>query len=431
MPLPTSLHPRTSNLNQRQEWRDWSGYFGAGVYEMHHEREYWAIRNAAALIDVSPLFKYEFRGPEAENALNRILTRDVRKCRIGQVIYTPWCDDHGKLIDDGTLARLGDDHFRLTAADPSLRWFQDCAYGMDVEIRDVSTELSALALQGPNARAILQTLLPDPLSPDSHPSTTSGLRPPSAQDAITQLPQLPQLPHYPISQLPYYRLTHATLNGIPLTITRTGYTGDLGYELWFAPEHALAVWDCLMEAGEGYGIMPVGLAALDIARVEAGLILIEVDYIPAPKAFIPEQKSSPFEAGLGWAVKFTEGNDFIGRKALEAEAARPPEWALAGLEIDWLSLEEIFGEADLPPQVTGRASRSSVPVYAGHRQIGYVTSHTFSPILKKYIALATLEARFAQPGKELEMEFTVEHHRKRGRARVVGLPFYHPPHKKD
>jgi len=397
MPLPTPFHPRTSELNQGQEWRHWSGYLGAGVYEMFHEREYWAIRNAAALIDVSPLFKYEFTGPDAERALNRIMTRDVRKCRVQQVMYTPWCDDEGKVIDDGTVSRLDGQHFRVTSADPSWRWFKDCAWGMDVEIRDVSAELASLALQGPNSRAILHSLL-NPQSQISNPN--------------------------------YYHLTHATLADIPLTITRTGYTGDLGYELWFDPKYAVRVWDCLMEAGEGYGIMPAGLAALDISRIEAGLVLIEVDYISSPRTFIPGQKSSPFEIGLGWAVKFTEGNDFVGRKALEAEAKNGSTWATVGVEIDWVSLEKIYGAKDLPVQVTGRANRSSVPLHIGHRQVGYVTSRTFSPILKRYIGLATLETQFNKPGTELEMESTVEHHSERGKAVVRKLPFYEPEWKK-
>jgi aminomethyltransferase len=282
---------------------------------------------------------------------------------------------------------LDENHFRVTAADPSLRWFQDCTSGMDVEIRDVSEDLAALALQGPLSRDVLRHILPG------------------------------------IDSLGFFKLAQTRHRRFPLTITRTGYTGDLGYELWVAPEHAPALWDDLFEHGVAYGLMPTGLAALDITRIEAGLILIEVDYIPAPRTFIPAQKSSPFEVGLGWAVKFSDDNPFVGRAALEAEAARPSGWRFAGLEIDWVSLEEIYGAVELPPQVTGRANRTSVPLYTGHRQVGYATSHTFSPLLKKYIGLATIETRFAEPGTVLEMEFTVEHHRRRGRAAVVELPF--------
>jgi aminomethyltransferase len=408
MPLPTPLHPRTAPLNQPHEWRQWSGYLGAGMYEMHHEREYWAIRNSAALIDVSPLFKYEITGPDAARLVQRIITRDITACRIGQILYSPWCDDAGHVIDDGTIARLGESHYRVTAADPSYRWFTDAARGLDVTIRDVSTQLAALALQGPNSRLILEKM------------TEDGGRG-TGEPTITNLQS-------PISNLKYYTLTQGLYRTHPLTITRTGYTGDLGYELWIAPEHAPALWDELLDKGDGYGILPAGLAALDIARIEAGLVLIEVDYISAPRTFIPQQKSTPFELGLGWAVKFTGGNDFIGRAPLEG--GNDPQWALAGLEIDWVSLEHIYGKVGLPPQVTGRANRSSIPIYTGHRQVGYASSHTFSPILKKYIALATLETRYAAPGTELDIEFTVEHKRERGSARVVALPFYNPERKR-
>jgi len=389
MPIPTAFHPRTALLNQRQEWRDWSGYLTAGVYENYHEREYFAIRNSAALIDVSPLFKYEVSGPGALQLLNRVMTRDIRRCQVGGVMYSPWCDDDGKVIDDGTIARLAEDRFRVTSADPSLRWFQDCGYGLEAEVRDVSAGLAALALQGPKSRAILETIV-------------------RGAD---------------VKALKYFGLVEATVAGFPLIITRTGYTGDLGYELWVNPEHALTLWDCLLDAGAGYGIMPAGIAALDIARIEAGLLLIEVDYISASKAFIEEQKSSPHEIGLGWAVQLTEGNDFVGRAALEAERLRNPAWCFVGLEVDWVSLEGIFGEVDLPPQVTGRASRSPAPLYQGFQQIGQVTSSTFSPVLKKFIALGTVRPGFAAAGTEVEMEVTVEYSRKRAQATVVTLPF--------
>lgn len=395
MPIPTPLHSRTAALCTTQEWRDWSGYLSAVTYGPSHELEYYAVRNAAGLLDVSPLYKYEIRGADALRLVDRLVTRDVSKCRVGQVIYTPWCDEDGKVIDDGTLARLGSQHFRLTAADPSLRWLQDVGYGLEVELGDVSTQIAALALQGPNSCAILQSLFP------------------AAK----------------LSSLRYYHLLQAEFNGAPLTITRTGYTGDLGYELWLAPEHAPALWDRLMETGRGYGILPLGLAALDILRVEAGLLLIEVDYTSTLHARIPEQKSSPYEIGLGWAVELGKA-DFIGRRALQAEHAAGAPRSLVGLEVSWRDLEALFGEANLPPQVAGRASRTPVPVYAGGEHIGQATSMVFSPILKKYIALATVRSGYAQVGEELEFEITVEYVRQRARAIVGKTPFYNPPQKR-
>jgi aminomethyltransferase len=190
------------------------------------------------------------------------------------------------------------------------------------------------------------------------------------------------------------------------------------------------LWDRLIDCGQGYGILPAGMAALDVARIEAGLILIQVDYKSARLALIEDQKSSPYELNLGWTVGFSKPA-FVGRAALVAEQARRPQWALAGLEIDWPSLEQAFGKAGLVPQVAGRASRAAVPVYRNGRQAGQATSLAFSPMTKKYVAIATLEKRFAVPGTLLEMEVTVEYARRRASARVVRLPFFNPPRKRD
>ena len=395
MPIPTAFHSRTSPLCESHEWRDWSGFLAAATYEHSHEREYYAIRNAAALIDVSPLFKYEVRGPQALQLVNRVMTRDLARCAVGQVMYSPWCDDKGKVIDDGTIARLEVDRFRITAADPNLAWFQDCGYGLEAIVEDISANLAALAVQGPNARRVLQ-------------------------QAITGVD---------LEGLKYYRLGQASAGGIPLEISRTGYTGDLGYELWVAPEHAGQLWDLLMEAGAGYGITPAGMVALDLARIEAGLVLIQVDYISARQALIAAQTSSPYEIGLGWAVDLRK-EAFVGRRALAEEKRRGSPWQLVGLEVDWVSLEALFGEVDLVPRVAGRASRLAVPVYRDGRQVGQATSQAFSPILKKYITLATLESQAAAPGSQVEVEVTVEYSRRKAKARVVAPPFFDPPRKR-
>jgi aminomethyltransferase len=401
MPIPTPFYPRTSLLCESHEWRGWSGYLAAATYEPSHEREYYAIRNSAAMIDVSPLFKYVIRGPDAERLANRIMTRDVTKCAVGQVIYSPWCDDDGKVIDDGTISRLAPDTFRVTAADPNLRWFQDCGYGMQAEVVDVSSELAALALQGPNARKILK-------------ETFTG---------------------FDLDALRYYRFGQGYVADLPVTVSRTGYTGDLGYELWVTPKAAGQLWDHLMEAGMGYGITPAGMIALDIARIEAGLLLIEVDYISSRKALIEAQKSSPFEIGLGWAVDLDK-QEFVGRRALLDEKHQDTSrWQWAGFEVIWESLEALYASVDLAPQLAGRASRSPVPVYQDDRQIGQVTSHTFSPLLKKYIGLGTLQKPYPIPGSRVQadqvgMEFTIEYVRRRAEARIVKTPFFNPPRKR-
>ena len=390
----TPFHPRTSALCVSQAWRRWAGYTVASSYELLHDREYHAIRSSAALLDVSPLYKYLVRGKDAARLLDRVVTRDVAKCQVRQVLYTPWCDAAGKVIDDGTISRLDEQTFRMTSADPNLRWLHENSVGMSVTIEDVSESTAALALQGPNSRTILQQLTDADLS---------GLR--------------------------YFRLTPATVRGIQVTISRTGYTGDLGYEIWVDAPNALALWDALIDAGSPYGITPAGILALDIARIEAGLMLIEVDYFSARHALIESQKSSPFELNLGWTVSL-EKEHFVGRGALAAEARRGPHWEFVGLEVDWDSLERLYAEVGLPPRLPTVAWRTSVPVYVGGEQVGYATSGCWSPLLKKYLALAHLRSPHGRPGAEVRMEVTVEHHRRQATARVVKTPFFNPERKR-
>jgi aminomethyltransferase len=375
-------------LCESHAWRRWAGYLAASSYALTHEREYHAIRAAAALFDISPLYKYRVRGKDAARFLDLVVTRKISGLQVGQVAYTPWCDAAGKVLDDGTVARLGEDEFRVTAAEPNLRWFQDNAAGLDVRIDDVSESLAALALQGPLSRAILAE-----------------------------------------GDLKYFRIKESSLGGIPVQVSRTGYTGDLGYEIWCSAEHALALWDALIEAGTPYGIVPAGMLALDVARIEAGLMLIDVDYVPARKALIDSQTSSPFELDLAWAVDLRKER-FVGREALAAEAANGPQWRFVGIEIDWPSLEGLYAEAGLATRLPGSAWRTSVPIYAGSEQAGYATSGGWSPLLKKYLALAHLRAQWAEPGTALDIEITVEHRRKRAVCRVVKKPFFDPERKR-
>jgi len=385
------FHERTSALCVSHAWRRWAGYLAASSYELTHEREYHVIRTAAALFDVSPLYKYLVRGRDAARLLDLVVTRNVQKAAVGQVLYTPWCDHAGKVIDDGTVARLDETTFRMTSAEPSLRWLQDNAVGLEVEINDVSESIGALSLQGPLAGAILESL-----------------------GAPT---------------LKYFRIARATLGGVPVTLSRTGFTGDLGYEIWVEAPLALRLWDTLMEVGRGYGIMATGLLALDMARLEAGLMLIDVDYVPARKALIASQLSSPYELDLAWTVSL-EKERFNGREALAAEKARGPAWQFVGIELDWNSLERLYAEVGLATRLPNAAWRMSVPLYSDGEQVGYATSGGWSPLLKKYIALAHVPSGRAAPGTPLEMEVTVEHRRKRVAARVVKKPFFDPPRKR-
>ncbi len=391
----TPFHERTSALCQPQNWRRWAGYFVVGSYELTIEREYWAIRNSAALIDVTPLMKYVIRGTDAARLLDRITTRNIQKMKVGQVYYTGWCDDEGKMIDDGTVSRLDETTFRLTSADPNLRWLSMNAVGLSVEITEVTDAVAALSFQGPNTRTVLNRCC-----------------------------------EKPVDELKYFRLMKNKISGVEVTISRTGYTGDLGYEIWIDAKNALAIWDTLMDTGHDYGITPVGILAMDMARVEAGLFMIEVDYTSSTHAWINAQKSSPFELGLDWTVSLDKPDYFVGRRALEREKKEGSLWKLVGLDVDWAGMEELFAEVDLPPMVPGSAVRASLPVFVEEAQVGYVSTSSWSPLLKKYIALAHIERPYYEVGTDVRMEITVQHHRKQAPAKVVKLPFYEPEWKK-
>jgi len=394
MPIGTPFHERTFRLCESLNYREWSGYYTVSAYEAHHDHEYNAIRNAAALIDISPLFKYRVTGKDATRLVDRVITRDVRKVSVGQVIYTPWCDEHGKVIDDGTVSRLEENIYRWTAADPSLRWFTQNAVGLDVQIEDISERIAALALQGPTSARLLKAVVEDA----------------------------------DIGSLKYFRVTTGRIAGVPVEISRTGYTGDLGYEIWADADRALNVWDALIEGGRAFDITPAGMLALDVARIEAGLLLIDIDFNSSKKALVEEQKYSPIEMGLGRLVDLDK-NRFVGQQALIEEKKRGHRKQIVGLEIDWTEVEKLYEAVGLPPAVSPIASRVAVPVFRNGTQIGKATSTTWSPVLKKMIGLATVKREFAKASTEIEVEITVEAIRHRVRARVTKTPFYNPKQK--
>ena len=386
---------RTSQLNESQEWRRWSGYLSATNYELTHDNEYFAIRTKAALLDITPLYKYIIQGPDSQRFLDRLVTRNINICKVGQVMYTPWCDEGGKVIDDGTVQRLSKGKFRITSAEPNLEWLEYNAAGMDLTILDDSVNTAALAIQGPNSRDILNAVSSDSLN-----------------------------------NLKFFWMMNTNFGDMPVSISRTGYTGDLGYEIWMDPNDALFIWDLLLEKGKPYGITPTGLQALDIARIEAGLILLDVDYISSRHAIIESRKSSPYELGLGWAVKMKK-KYFIGKQALERELTRGPEWEFVGIEIQWTELENHYRNVGLAPGLPSTAWRTSTPLYYNHEQVGYATSGAWSPILKRYIALAHVKSIYAIEGTELQFELKVEHFRKLTTAKVVKTPFFDPERKRS
>ena len=376
-------------------WKDWSGYYAVCSYDPYNERGYFAFRHAAGLIDVTPLFKYDIRGDDAAAFLSRVMVKDISKLKTGQVTYCCWCDDRGKVIDDGTVWRLDDTCFRATAAEPNLAWFTRNARGFDVTIEDVTRRVAALSLQGPNSREILKRVAGDGLE-----------------------------------ALRFFRLMNTRIDGFDAVVTRTGYTGDLGFEIWVDNDRAVALWDAVVSAGRPYGMEPAGLDAMDMTRVEAGFILNGVDYFSANHCLIDARKVSPFEAGLGWTVKL-EREPFNGQAALRAEEKRGSARAFVGLDIDWDELEMLFAQHGLPPEVPRGAWRTAVPVYApeGH-QVGQATSGSWSPTLKKNLALATVKASHAAIGTELRIEVTVEYVRRQVKAVVCNKPFFDPPRKR-
>jgi aminomethyltransferase len=393
LPVGTAFHERTFPLCHSLNYREWSGYYTVSVYEVHHEHEYNAIRNAAALIDISPLYKYLITGKDATKLVNRVITRDINKVSVGQVIYCCWCDEQGKVIDDGTITRLEENKYRWTAADPSLRWFSQNGLNMDVQVEDISEKIAALALQGPTSAGLLKSVA-----------------------------------EADIANLKYFRFTHGKIAGVPVDISRTGYTGDLGYEIWAPWNDAVRVWDAFNAKGKQFDLHAAGMLALDVARVEAGLLLIEVDYTSSKKALIPSQRYSPYELGFDKMVHLNKGN-FIGREALEKDKKNGVPRQFVGLEIDWIEVEDAFEKFGLTPAAPSQASRAAVPVYCGEKQVGKATTTTWSPILKKMIALASIESDHAKLGAKLQMELTIEAMRKKVGSKIVKMPFFNPARK--
>ncbi len=398
MPLKTPFHPRTSELNKNLDWKEWAGYFAANSYNVINDFEYFSFRHSAGLIDITPLFKYKISGKDASMFLSRLIVKDIRKLALNQATYCCWCDDHGMVIDDGTVMRFGENEYFVTAADPSYSWFSRFIKKLDVQIEDITDNYCGLALQGPKSRDILKDMC----------------------DAELDV-------------LKFFWTTSAKGDGFDFKISRTGFTGDLGYELWIKNEDALKLFDAVWNAGQKYNIRMAGIAALDIARIEAGLIMNGVDYHSSLHALIPEQMSTPYELGLGWTVHL-DREPFMGQRALKAENKNGSRWALVGIDINWPDLEALYKKHGLPPNTEAGAWRYSVPIYHGQnktKQIGYATSGTWSPTLKKNIALATIEIEYSKLGTIVNFEVIVEHHRELVTA-IVGKPqFYNPDRKRS
>jgi len=379
-------------------WKEWAGYHAVSSYQVLHDSEYFAFRNSAGLLDVTPLFKYHVHGKDAESYLSQIMVKDITKLGVGRVSYLCWCTHEGKVVDDGTVMRRGKEDFFVTSADPCFSWFSRFLRGYDVGLEDVSEQIGGLALQGPTSRDILRQIC----------------------DAN-------------LDELRFFGTTKARADGFDLWISRTGYTGDLGYEIWVENQHALRLWDALIAAGRPYALRPAGLNALDVCRVEAGLILKNVDYYNALHVIIPARQSSPYELSLGWTVNLDRA-PFNGRVALAREKQAGSQWAIVGLDLDWPEIEALHAQHSLPPEIGNTAWRTSIPIYSDRsrkKQIGYATSGTWSPILKKNIALATITSGYHKPGMKVQIELTVEHRRYTVTATVHKPQFFDPERKRS
>ncbi len=378
--LESPFYSRLKALDTVNEWHQWKGYTAAN--ELYcADTEYFAIRNATAVFDLTPMTKYRIEGPDALAYLNRLVTRDMSRVAPGRVAYALWCDDEGQVIDDGTIFHLREGEYRLCSQERHYAWLQAATIGFDVTVTHETEDVAALAVQGPTSYAVLSQLGFDGLD---------SLKP--------------------------FGLMHVDFEGTELMISRTGFTGDLGYELWIDPDKAVALWDALFEAGQLHGIRPIGTIALNMARIEAGFIAVYDDFLPADETVRTGRSRSPFELGLDWLVDFKKPN-FNGRRALAEERRRGSTWRLVKLDIE------------------GNKPANNAYIFPKEKRnkgnIGFITSAIWSPVCKQNIALGSVRTPYGKPGDSLwvEIYYQREMHwnRKMARATVVDKPFWFPP----
>jgi aminomethyltransferase len=393
----TPFHERLSELNESGLWSHWSGYLSALKYDMSAKHEYFAVRNSAGFFDTSPLFKYWIRGRDAERFLAGVMTRDIRLCKPGRAQYTLWCDDRGFVLEDGVLFRHSDNEYFLTAAEPNLGYLRDLVGRLEVEIEDVSDDFGMLAVQGPRSREILSKLAPE------------------------------------VEDLAFFQHTQAKIGSAPVTISRTGYTGDLGFEICVGSDSALAVLDDVIEAGNGYGFRPFGEEALLMTRIEAGLVLINVEFFSSRLAYTDHERVTPRELGFGWMLRGIDADDrpFIGRNAIRRELANnTSRWLSVGLQIDWADYNRLYTEEGLiPPKDETPLDYESMLYDDNGERIGYATSLMYSPALQRHIAMARVRPDLATVGSRVNLELTINHQYRTVAADVARLPLFNPSRK--
>ncbi|MDE3007393.1 MAG: aminomethyltransferase family protein [Gemmatimonadota bacterium] len=402
MPLTTPFHPRVASANRVGLWKHWAGYLIPPQYQYSLTAEYYGIRNSVSLLDTTPLFKYRITGRDAARFLARVLARDIDGCPPGRAQYTCWCNEGGFVLQDGVILQVTEGEYWLTAADPTLRYFRVVArdMGAEVDIEDVSRAFGILALQGPHAYDVIRQLTDD------------------------------------VTSLTYFGATKTEIRGRSVIVSRTGYTGDLGYELWIHSEDACEIWDALMQAGQGHNIVPIGTTALKMARIEAGLLLMGADFHSARFAWVDAQCETPLELGWSWMFRTLEDDDraFIGRAAIEAELRdKSSRWTTVGLAVDWHEYERVYSAAGVLPPRHEVYSESTMSIYRrGTKEwdyAGYASSFTSSSLLRTPLAIAKLPLDLAKPGTEVDLEVTVIRRPENVLARVERMPFFNPTRK--
>jgi aminomethyltransferase len=397
MVTTTPFHPRLSELNSQGLYTHWQGHLSALRYTNAPKHEYFAVRNSVGVFDTSPLYKYWIRGRDAERLLAGLLVRDIRTCRPGRAHYTIWCDDRGFVMEDGVVFRHSETEFLMTAARPNLGYLQDMAAGMQVEMEDVTDGYGILAVQGPRSREVLGRVT----------NEAAGLR--------------------------YFEHTPTKIASAPVTVSRTGYTGDLGYEITVESDQALGVLDAVLAAGQGHGMRPFGEEALMMLRIEAGLPLVDVEFHNSRLVFTDHDRVTPKELGMGWMLRGIqdETRPFVGRDANLRELREgTSRWAAVGLVVDWQDWDRLHRAAGLPPPKSEHPLPYESMLYDGQgQQIGYATAFLYSPVLQRHIGLARVRPHLAEPGTEMQLEITVNHHNTRVLARTARTPLFNPERK--
>jgi aminomethyltransferase len=393
----TPFHPRLSELNTQSLYTHWQGHLSPLRYTHAPKHEYFAVRNSVGVFDTSPLFKYRITGPDAERLLAGVLVRDIRGCRPGKAHYTIWCDDRGHVMEDGVVFRHSLNDFLLTAARPNLSWFQGLAGRLRVSIEDVSDEYGILAVQGPRSRTVLSALMPE------------------------------------VGSLGFFDHTAAKVGSAAVTLSRTGYTGDLGYEVTVDADQAVEVLDAILEAGRPHSLRPFGEEALMMLRIEAGLPLVDVEWRNSRLAFSDAERVTPKELGMGWMLRGVRDGDraFVGADAIRRELDEgTSRWATVGVVVDWADWDRLHREAGLLTVKDEHPLPYESMLYddAG-KQVGYVTSFMYSPVLQRHIGLARVRPSLAAPGTPVRLETSLLHYNTTVAAVTTSLPHFNPARK--